>query len=108
MSMQYGADTPQRAVVLTAIGWADITRGRHEAAIEPLEEALDVLVRAGVADEKRAETEYELARALMGADRDRERALELARSVVRSWAPMGAARADNLAEAEALVRALER
>ncbi len=86
------------AFPLTGLGEASLGMGRPAAAIEPLERALAIrLTRAGEANEL-GETRFALARALWDANRERKRALTLARQARVDYARGDQAKQAEIAE----------
>ncbi len=107
LAARHGRDNGDRAIVLGALASIETTHKRPEAAIELLEEALGITLRAGLSADQRADVEYQLGRALLYAERDHDRALQLAESAAASWRAMGPAKAEYVGYAEALIGAIE-
>jgi tetratricopeptide (TPR) repeat protein len=81
-----GTDPEIAAHPLTGLGTAELGRGRPEAAVAPLEEALKIRVERKVGHERLGETRFALARALWSRPAERPRALDLARAARADYA----------------------
>ena len=106
VAAHFGLDNADRAIVLGALATAETSRKRPEAAIELLEEALGIAVRAGLSADQRADLEFQLGRALLNSDRDLDRAMTLAEAAAAGWRAMGPAKAEYVGYAEALIGAI--
>ena len=104
-----GPDHPDVAYSLDMLGALALARGRPADAISPLERAL--VINAGAAPLRLAQTRGLLARALwgapVGAGRDRGRAGDLAGQALAVLRAAGDAHAKDVAELEAWLRSRE-
>src|SRR5262249_28068694 len=95
-----GKNHPAIADALTGEGRCELDLGRPEAALAPLERALDMRKDDGDTDANLAETRFALARALMATHGDRAPAESLLDQARWAYASYGNKRARDLAEVD--------
>ncbi|HWB80923.1 MAG TPA: serine/threonine-protein kinase [Nannocystaceae bacterium] len=103
---RFGPDNADRAIALGALAAVETSRKRPEAAIELLEEALRIMNKVGLGADQRADVEFQLARAMAMADRDLDQAMKYAEAAAANWRAAGAAKAEYVGYAEALIGAI--
>ncbi|HWB75411.1 MAG TPA: hypothetical protein VG755_10650, partial [Nannocystaceae bacterium] len=83
-----------------SLGEAKLALGEPAEAIAPIERALALREAKKLDPLELARTKFSLARALMAAGRDRDRALVLARAAVAEYRTLGPRSDDWLTDAE--------
>jgi tetratricopeptide (TPR) repeat protein len=101
----FGARHPLVATALFNIGWNHEGLGAHAVAVEAHERALDIRENGEVPPADLAESRFSLARALWENGTERARARELAEQARETFATLGAAQRDSLAEVDAWLAA---
>ncbi len=89
-----GEQHPGLAYPLTGIGQTLVERGRPEEAIAPLERALALRTGEAIDPFDLGDTKLALARALWDSNRDRPRAVELARGARQAYIDAGPERSE--------------
>lgn len=102
LEARLGKDHPELTYTLTGLAMTYVEAGRASEAIAPLERALAIGTKAETRALFVGETEFTLARALVDAGGDRQRAVALARSARDRWT-----KADDPEEAAKVQRWLD-